>query len=150
MLALWSLVLLSFLKPALTSASSWFTYCWSLAWRILSIILLVVRWVHLCGSLSNLWHCLSLGFPYISNKLKKKKVKIEAIYMHVLERSHICLVTEASQLISVSHRQSHSGHNSANLNDTPVMTTSTQNISLNSLSLSMISAQSQGWGVPIW
>ena len=41
MLAIWSLVSLPFLKPAWTSGSSWFTYCWSLAWRILSITLLV-------------------------------------------------------------------------------------------------------------
>ena len=40
MLAIWSLVPLSFLKPAWTSGSSQFTYCWSLAWRILSITLL--------------------------------------------------------------------------------------------------------------
>ena len=40
MLAIWSLVSLSFLKPAWTSGSSRFTYCWSLAWRILSITLL--------------------------------------------------------------------------------------------------------------
>ena len=32
---------LPFLKPAWTSGSSRFTYCWSLAWRILSITLLV-------------------------------------------------------------------------------------------------------------
>ena len=31
------LVPLPFLKPAWTSGSSWFTYCWSLAWRILTI-----------------------------------------------------------------------------------------------------------------
>ena len=37
MLAIWSLVPLPFLKPAWTSGSSWFTYCWSLAWRTLSI-----------------------------------------------------------------------------------------------------------------
>ena len=37
MLAIWSLVPLPFLKPAWTSGSSWFTYCWSLAWRILNI-----------------------------------------------------------------------------------------------------------------
>ena len=37
MLAIWSLVPLPFLKPAWTSGSSWFIYCWSLAWRILSI-----------------------------------------------------------------------------------------------------------------
>ena len=41
MLAIWSLVPLPFLKPAWTSGSSQFTYCWSLAWRILSITLLV-------------------------------------------------------------------------------------------------------------
>ena len=49
-LAIWSLVPLPFLNPAWTSGSSWFTYCWSLAWRILSITLLacemspIVRW----------------------------------------------------------------------------------------------------------
>ena len=31
---------LPLLNPAWTSGSSWFTYCWSLAWRILSITLL--------------------------------------------------------------------------------------------------------------
>ena len=41
MLAIWSLVPLPFLKPAWTSGSSRFTHCWSLAWRILSITLLV-------------------------------------------------------------------------------------------------------------
>ena len=40
-LAIWSLGPLPFLNPAWTSGSSWFTYCWSLAWRILSITLLV-------------------------------------------------------------------------------------------------------------
>ena len=39
-LAIWSLVPLPFLNPPWTSGSSWFTYCWSLAWRILSITLL--------------------------------------------------------------------------------------------------------------
>ena len=38
MLANWSLVPLPFLQPAWTSGSSRFTYCWSLAWRILSIM----------------------------------------------------------------------------------------------------------------
>ena len=40
MLAIWSLVPLPFLNPAWTSGSSWFTYCWSLARRILSTTLL--------------------------------------------------------------------------------------------------------------
>ena len=50
MLAIWSFVPLPFLKWAWTSGSSWFTYCWSLAWRILSITLLacemsaIVQW----------------------------------------------------------------------------------------------------------
>ena len=50
MLAIWSLVLLSFLSPAWPSGNSRFTYYWSLAWRILSISLLareisaVVQW----------------------------------------------------------------------------------------------------------
>ena len=39
-LAIWSLVPLPFLKLAWTSRSSLFTYCWSLAWGILSITLL--------------------------------------------------------------------------------------------------------------
>ena len=37
MLAIWSLVPLPFLNPAWTSQSSWFMYCWSLAWRIWGI-----------------------------------------------------------------------------------------------------------------
>ena len=41
MLAIWSLVPLPFLNPAWISGSSQFTYCWSLAWKILSITLLV-------------------------------------------------------------------------------------------------------------
>ena len=40
MLAIWSLVPLPFLNPAWRSVSSWFMYCWSLAWRILRITLL--------------------------------------------------------------------------------------------------------------
>ena len=40
MLAIWSLVCLPFLNPAYISGSSQFTYCKSLAWRILSIPLL--------------------------------------------------------------------------------------------------------------
>ena len=66
MLAIWSLVPLPFLNPAWTSESSWFMYCWSLAWRILSITLLAceMRWFQLCSSLSILWHSLSLGLEW--------------------------------------------------------------------------------------
>ena len=41
-LTIWSLVPLPFLRPAWTSGSSLFMYCWSLAWRILSITLLLL------------------------------------------------------------------------------------------------------------
>ena len=42
MSAIWSLVPLPILNPAWTSGSSQFTYCWSLAWRILSVTLLAL------------------------------------------------------------------------------------------------------------
>ena len=56
MLAIWSLVLPAFLNPAWTSGSSWFTYCWSVAWRILSITLpacdaAAAKSLHLCPTL---------------------------------------------------------------------------------------------------
>ena len=41
MLETWSLVPLTFLNTACTSGNSWFRYCWSLSWRILSITLLL-------------------------------------------------------------------------------------------------------------
>ena len=65
MLAIWSLVPLPFLNPAWMSGSSWFTYYWSLAWRILSITLLVCEMSAVYSSLSILWHCpsLRLGLP---------------------------------------------------------------------------------------
>ena len=40
MLAIWYLFSLPFLNPARISGHSWFTYCWSLLWRILSFTLL--------------------------------------------------------------------------------------------------------------
>ena len=53
-----------FLNPAWTSGNSQFMYCWSLAWRILSITLLCVRWVQLCCSLNILWHFLPFGLEW--------------------------------------------------------------------------------------
>ena len=66
MLAIWSLVPLPFLNPACTSGSSWFIYCWSLAWRILSITLLV------CEMNTILWqfeHFSALPFFGIGRKI---------------------------------------------------------------------------------
>ena len=54
----------AFLNSACTSGSSWFTYNWSLAWRILNLTLLVCKMNALCGSLSIPWHCLPLGLEW--------------------------------------------------------------------------------------
>ena len=54
----------AFSKSSLYIWSSWFTYCWSLAWRVLSITLLVCEMSALCGSLKIIWHCLSLGLEW--------------------------------------------------------------------------------------
>ena len=65
MLAIWSLVPLTFINPAWTSGSSQFTYCWSLAWRILSITLLA------CEMSAIVWlfeHSLALSFFGIGMK----------------------------------------------------------------------------------
>ena len=59
MLAIWSLVPLPFLNPAWTSGSSRFTYCWSLAWRILSITLLACA----AAAAKSLQSCLTLCDP---------------------------------------------------------------------------------------
>ena len=61
-LALWSLVSLSFLNPVCASGSSQFMYFWSLIWRILSIT--QVKWMQLCSSLNILWHCPTLGLDW--------------------------------------------------------------------------------------
>ena len=60
-----SLLPLPFLKPACTSQSSQFMYCWSLAWRILSITLLA------CEMSAIVWkfdHSLALHFFEIGMK----------------------------------------------------------------------------------
>ena len=62
MLAIWSLVPLPFLKPAWTSGSSRFTYCW--IGDFWALLYSHVRWVQLWGSLSILWHCLSLEMEW--------------------------------------------------------------------------------------
>jgi len=64
-LAIWFLFPLPFLNPAWTSERSWFTYCWSLAWRILNITLLV------CEMSAIVWqfeHSLALPFLGIGMK----------------------------------------------------------------------------------
>ena len=65
MLTVWFLVPLPFLKPAWTSESSWFMYCWSLAWRILSITLLACE---MSAIMQYFEHSLALPFFGIGMK----------------------------------------------------------------------------------
>ena len=47
------------------NTNKWFMYCWSLTCRILSITLQACEMSAIvCGSLSILWHCLSLGLEW--------------------------------------------------------------------------------------
>ena len=64
-LAIGSLVPLPFLKPAWTSGSSWFMYCWSLAWRILSITLLACEMSAIVHQFEH-----SLGLPFFGIGMK--------------------------------------------------------------------------------
>ena len=68
MLAIWSLVPLPFLKPAWTSGSSWFMYCWlGEAWlgEFWALLYQHVRWVQLCGKFEH-----SLGLPFLGTGMK--------------------------------------------------------------------------------
>ena len=65
MLVIWSLVPLPFLNPACTSGSSLFLYCWSLAWRILSINFPACE---MSAIVSQLEH--SLAFPFLGIGMK--------------------------------------------------------------------------------
>ena len=65
MLAIGSLVPLAFLNPAWTSGSSQFMYCWSLAWRVLSVTLLV------CEMSTIVWQFKhSLALPFFRSGMK--------------------------------------------------------------------------------
>ena len=55
----------AFLNPAWTSGSSWFTHCWSLAWRILSITLLACE---MSATVQYFEHSLALPFFEIGMK----------------------------------------------------------------------------------
>ena len=66
MLAIWSQVPLPFLNPTWTSGSSRFMYCWSLAWRILSITLLAYE---ISGIVWQFEHSLALLFFGIRMKI---------------------------------------------------------------------------------
>ena len=65
MLEIWSLVPLPFLNPAWISGSSWFTYCWSLSCRILSIILLACEMSPVVQKFEH-----SLALPFLGIRMK--------------------------------------------------------------------------------
>ena len=54
----------AFLNPAWISGSSQFTNYWSLAWRILRVILLACEMSAIVCYLNTLWHCLSFGLEW--------------------------------------------------------------------------------------
>ena len=60
MLTIWSLVPLPFLNPAWTSGISRFTYYWSLAWRILSMMTLLAG--EMSTTVQKFEHSLALPF----------------------------------------------------------------------------------------
>ena len=64
-LAIGSLVPPPFLKPAWTSGSSQFMYCWSLAWRILSITVLACEMSTIVRQLEH-----SLALPFFGIRMK--------------------------------------------------------------------------------
>ena len=65
MLAIWSLGPLPLVNPAWTSGISQFMYCWSLAWRILSITLLT------CEMSAIVWYFEhSLALPFFGTGMK--------------------------------------------------------------------------------
>ena len=66
MLAIWPLVPLTFLNSVWTSGSCQFMYCWSLAWRILSIILLACE---MSATVQKFEHSLALPFFGIQMKI---------------------------------------------------------------------------------
>ena len=95
MLAIWSLVPLPFLNPAWTSGSSWFTYCWSLAWRILSLTLLA------CEMSATVWSVEhSLALPFFEIGMKTDLFQSWSHYWVF----QICWHTECSTLTSSSFR----------------------------------------------
>ena len=90
-LAIWSQVPLPFLKPAWPSGSSWFMYCWSLAWRILSITLLPCEMSAIVGEFEH-----SLALPFFGTGMKTD-LSQSCGHCSVFQ---ICWHTECSTLIA--------------------------------------------------
>jgi len=99
MLEIWSPVPLAFLNPAWKSKSSQFIYCWSLAWRILSITLLACEMSAIVWCLNILWYCPSFGI--------RMKTDLFQSYGHYWV-FQICWLIECSTFTASSFRISSS------------------------------------------
>ena len=95
MLAIWSLVSLLFLNPAWTSGSLQLTYCWNMAWRILSITLLVCE---MSATVQCFEH--SLMLPFFGIGMKNWPVQ-PCGHCRVF---HICWHIECSTFTAASFR----------------------------------------------
>ena len=101
MLAIWSLVPLPFLNLVCTYGSSQFMYCWSPAWKILSITLLACEMNALCSGLNILWHCPSLGLEWkliFSSPVATTEFSIFAGILSAALSQHHLLGFEIAQL----------------------------------------------------
>ena len=79
MLAIWSLVPLPFLNPAWTSGSSQCMYCWSLAWRILSITLLACE----MGPFEGGFHYLHIPSPQFGLRSNNREGAATKIWLKI-------------------------------------------------------------------
>ena len=95
MLAIWSLVPLPFLKPAWTSGSSRLMYCWSLAWKILSITLLACEMSAIVRLFEH-----SLALPFFGIRMKTDLFQSCGHYWVC----QICWCIESSTLVASSFR----------------------------------------------
>ena len=94
MLAIWSLAPLPFINPTSTSGISQFKYCWSLAWRILSITFLA------CEVSTTVWQFVHfLVLPFFGIGMKTDLLQYG--YCWVFQ---ICWHTECSTLTASSFR----------------------------------------------
>ena len=112
MLAIRSLVPLPFLNPAWTSGSSRFGYCWSLAWRILSITLLecemsaTVQWFEhsLVQTWFILWYCPSLGLEWKLTFFQScGHCRVFQIYWHIECSTQYALLTDKRKQFTRSY-----------------------------------------------
>ena len=95
--AIWFLVILPFLHSACISGSSWFMYCWSLAWRILSITLLTCEMTAVVQQFEY-----SLAFPFFGTWMKT--TLFQSYGKRQCWRFQICWHIECSTLTASSFR----------------------------------------------